>query len=222
MRTIGLALLALLLQDTKKDLKEACGRMDQLKSYHFTLKSLHEGEEKFAIEGEYHAPAVLHIRSDRNETARNGEKKLVREKDGEWKEPGLLARKLPEVPLPHEVLRKIVDQVPALKKEKSTKIGAVTVDIYVHSLANEGARKAFEAAAMPLLGSMADWTKTQNGILFYVGRDDLIYKVEQRLDGKTKDDKKIDHQLILEFGEMGRAKLQLPEAVKEKLGVKEK
>ena len=222
MRWALASVLALLLQDQKKDLKEACEKMNQLKSYHFTLKSLHEGEEKSSLEGEFHAPDILHVRSDKNETLKKGERRFAKEKDGEWKEQGPLARKLFDPPPPHEWVHKIVEQCPTLKKEKSTKIEGVTVDIYVHSLANEGGRKAFEAGGMPLWGSLADWSKTKNGVLFYLGRDDLVYKVEQRLDGKSKDDKKIDHQVIMEFSEFGKAKLQVPDGVREKLGIKEK
>ena len=208
--------------DSNKDLKDACARMDQLRSYHFTIKSLHEGEEKNSIEGEYVAPDLLHVRSDKSESVKKGDRKLVKEKDGEWKEPGPLARKLFDPAPPHEWVRKLIEPCPPLKREKSTKIGAATVDIYVHSLGHESARKSFEAGGMPLIGSVADWSKTQNGLLFYIGRDDLVYKVELRLDGKSKDDKKIDRQVVIEFSDFGRAKPQIPEAAREKLGLKEK
>jgi len=59
-------------------------------------------------------------------------------------------------------------------------------------------------------------------VLFYVGRDDLIYRVELRLDGKAKDDKKIERQVIIEFSDFGKAKPQIPEPAREKLGLKEK
>jgi len=216
------ALAALLLQDATRDMKDACAKMDQVRSYHYTIKALHEGEEKHSSEGEYQAPDLLHVRSERNETVKKGERKLLKEKDGEWKEPGPLMRKLIDPAPPHEWVRKLLEPCPPLKKEKSTKIGSTTVDIYVHSLAHETARKSFEAGGMPLIGSVADWSKTQNGVLFYIGRDDLVYKVELRVDGHAKDDKKIDRQVIIEFSDFGRAKLQIPEAAREKLGLKDK
>jgi len=215
-------LLALLLQESNKDLKEACAKMDQVRSYHFTIKSLHEGEEKSSSEGEYVAPDLLHLRGERSESVKKGERRLIKERDGEWKEPGPLARKLFDPVPPHDWVRKLVEPCPPLKKEKSTKIGSTTVDIYVHSLAHETARKSFEAGGMPLIGSVADWSKTQNGVLFYVGRDDLIYRVEFRVDGKAKDDKKIERQVIIEFSDFGKAKPQIPEPAREKLGLKEK
>jgi hypothetical protein len=43
-----------------------------------------------------------------------------------------------------------------------------------------------------------------------------------RLDGKSKDEKKIDRQVIIEFSDFGKAKAQIPEAAREKLGLKEK
>ena len=215
-------LLALLLQESNKDLKEACAKMDQVRSYHFTIKSLHEGEEKHASEGEYFSPDVLHTRSEKSESAKKGDRRLVKGRDGEWKEPGPLAGKLFDPAPPHEWVRKLVEGCPPLKREKSTKIGSTTVDIYVHSLGHETARKSFEGGGMPLLGSVADWSKTQNGVLLYIGRDDLVYKVEYRLDGKSKDDKKIDRQVVIEFSDFGKAKLQIPEPAREKLGLKEK
>jgi hypothetical protein len=216
------AFLALLLQEANKDLKEACAKMEQVRSYHFTIKSLHEGEEKHSSEGEFVAPDLLHLRSEKSESVKKGDHRLVKEKDGDWKEPGPLARKLFDPTAPHEWVRKFVEQCPPLKREKSTKIGAVTVDIYVHSLGHESARKSFEGGGMPLIGSVADWSKTQNGMLFYIGRDDLIYKVEMRVDGKSKDDKKIDRQVIIEFSDFGKAKPQIPDAAREKLGLKDK
>ena len=105
---------------------------------------------------------------------------------------------------------------------RSDKIGAATVDVYVHSLGHESARKSFEGGGMPLIGSVADWSKTQNGMLFTIGRDDLIYRVEMRVDGKSKDDKKIDRQVIIEFSDFGKAKPQIPDAAREKLGLKDK
>lgn len=215
-----LALLVLVPQDEKKDLKEACAKMDKASSYHFAIKVALDGEEKLSVEGEYLAPSFLHTRTDRTESARNGATRLVKAKDGEWKEPGPLARRADDPPLPHEWVRRAVEHVPALKKEKSAKIGSVTVDLYVHSLSHEAARKAFEAGGLPLLGSAVDWSKTQNGLVYWVGRDDLVYRVEQRLDGRARDDQKIDKRVVLEFSEFGKAKCRLPEDVREKLGMK--
>lgn len=222
MKTVLGSLLLLLLQEANKDLKEAAARMDQLRSYHYTLKVLHEGEEKHSSEGEFFAPDVLHVRGEKSESVRKGDRKLVKDKEGDWKEPGPLARKLLDPAPPHELVRKLVEPCPPLKREKSTKIGSATVDIYVHSLGHESARKSFESGGLPLIGSVADWSKTQNGVLFYIGRDDLVYKVEFRMDGRSKDDKKIDRQIVIEFSDFGKAKLQVPEPVREKLGLKEK
>ena len=222
---MGYLLIALVLlqqDDKKKDLKEACDKMDKLKSYHFSVKVTVGGEEKGTFEGEYFAPEAIHVRTEKGETARNGDKKMMKLKDEEWREAKKLPRKLEgdELTAPHEWVRKIAEMCPALKKEKSGKIGNVTVDIYVYTLAGDNAKKSFESAGMPLWGSMIDWTKTQNGVLFYVGRDDLVYKVEQRFDGKGKDDKKVENQVVIEFSDMGKAKCKLPDDVKEKLGIK--
>jgi hypothetical protein len=222
MKAAFVSLLALLLQEANKDLKEAAAKMEQLRSYHYTMKVLHEGEEKHSSEGESFAPDVLHVRGEKTESVKKGDRKLVKDKDGEWKESGPLARKLFDPAPPHELVRKLIEQCPPLKKEKSTKIGSATVDLYVHSLGHESARKSFESGGLPLLGSVADWSKTQNGVLFYIGRDDLVYKVEFRMDGKAKDDKKIDRQIVIEFSDFGKAKSQIPEPAREKLGLKEK
>jgi hypothetical protein len=213
------ALLAacLCLQDAKKDLREACDKMDKARSYRFSVKVTLGGEEKLSVEGEYAAPGLLHARSDKVETARFGEKKLVK-RDGEWKEPGPLAQRQADPPLPHEWVRKVAEQCPALKKEKSSKIGPVTVDLYVHALAFDAARKSYEAAGMPLWGALPDWSKTQNGVVFSVGRDDLFYRVEQRFDGRSKDDKKIENLIVIEFSDFGKARVDLPDDVRERLG----
>jgi hypothetical protein len=91
------------------------------------------------------------------------------------------------------------------------------VDLYVHSLRNEQARTSFEAAGLPLLGSVADWTKTTNGVIFSVGRDDLVCRVEQRFDGRSRDDQKIDAVVLLEFSEFGKARSRLSPEVQARL-----
>lgn len=216
------ALLGLLFLQAPKDLKESSAAMEKLKSYRFTIKVTHKGEPRPGMEGEYFAPGVLHLRTEKGEFARHGDTRLVK-RDGEWVEPARLPRKLEaqDAAMPHDWVRKIAEQCPALKKEKSAKIGAATVDIYVHSLAHDAARKSFEGGGMPLIGSVMDWSKTQNGVLFYIGRDDLVYKVEQRIDGRDRDDKKIDHLVVIEFSEFNKARSKLPPEVKAKLGIKE-
>jgi hypothetical protein len=220
MRPAWLILLLALPQDSKKDLREACAAMDQAKSYRFSIRLTVGGEERLSVTGEYEAPGLIHTKSERSETARNGDRKLTKGKDGEWKEPGPLARRLDDPPLPHEWVRKLAEQCPALKKEKSSKIGATTVDLYVHSLAHDAARKSYESAGLPLWAAAPDWSKTQNGLVFFVGRDDLIHRVEQRFDGRGKDDQKIDNRIVIEFSEFGKAKVSLPEDVRAKLGTK--
>lgn len=217
MRTAFLVVLALLPQDQKKDLKAVNEKMEKLKSYRFTIKAVVDGQEKLSLEGEYWSPDAIHIRSDKGEFAKKGDVKLQKTGDEEWKEPGKLRKKLDtaDTTMPHEWVAKMAADAGAIKREKSDKIGNVTVDIYVWSPAADQFQRAVEGGGHPIFGSLADWTKTKNGILFYVGRDDLYHRVEQRFDSERK-----SGSIVIEFSEFGRAKCSLPDDVKTKLGIK--
>jgi len=219
------ALLALftVTQEMARELKPVCDNMDKVKSYHFVIKVIQDEKEKAFVEGEYFFSGAMHARMEKIEIAKAGDKRYIK-KDGEWKKapsrpnPGKAAQREEDLSRPHEWARRIVGHCPEVKREKSTKIGAVPVDIYVHSLRLEAARKSFEGGGMPVIGSVIDWSKTKNGVLFYVGRDDLLYRVDQRLDGNG--DKKVDRELIIEFSEFNVAKCRLPDDLKENLGIK--
>jgi hypothetical protein len=234
MRTLVVVLLALLLpaspkpasssswaadggggQDQKKDLKAVNEKMAKVKSYHFTIKAVSDGQEKLALEGEYFAPDAIHIRSDKGEFASKGDVKLQKTGDEEWKEPGKLRKKLEaaDTTMPHEWVAKMADEAGAIKREKSDKIGSVTVDLYVAAPGGDAAKRA--ASGHPLWASVVDWTKAENAIIFSVGRDDLYYRVEQRYDLAKK-----NGSITIEFSDFGRAKCTLPEDVKTKLGIK--
>jgi hypothetical protein len=113
-------------QETAKELKAACDKMDKAKSYHFTLKVLQEGKDKSAVEGEYFAPGILHIRSDKGETVKTEDKKYAK-KGEEWSEaperPRLekLAQRQEELARPHDWVRRIAEQCETVRREKSSK-----------------------------------------------------------------------------------------------------
>lgn len=220
MRYALLLLLTLVgLQDQKKDLKAVNEKMAKLKSYHFSVKLIVDGADKLTLDGEYFAPEALHVRSDKTEVARNGDKKLVKGKDEEWKEPVKTRRKseADDAAMPHEWVKKMSDECGLVKREKSDKIGNVTVDIYVGAPGGESAKKAAEGGGIPFIASIVDWTKTKNGILFSVGRDDLYYRVEQRFDSERPGGK--SGSIVIEFSEFDRAKCLLPDDVKKRLGM---
>jgi hypothetical protein len=111
----------------------------------------------------------------------------------------------------------MADGASAVKREKSTKLGATTVDIYVHALGGEAAKKAAEAGGLGLLPSLVDWTKARNAVLFYVGREDLYHRVEQKFDLDGKAEK--SGSIVLEFSEFNKASCRLPDDVRKKLGI---
>jgi hypothetical protein len=214
--TILLAALLALQADDKKDLKPVVAKMDKLKSYRCVV-TLDVGGEKSVMEGEY-VDGTLHLRGPKSEIAQRGEKTLVKPKDGEWKE----AKRGKDMKAPHEAVAKLADMVPVLKKEKSDHISGVTVDVYAYSLGADGARKAYEESGAGIASAFAesfvDWTKTKNGILFYVGRnDDLFYRVQQRFQGRTKGAKELDNSVTIEFSRFNAAKLSLPKEILDQL-----
>lgn len=227
MTRLAAVALALLAQGVPKELKKACDTMEKLPSYHFKITVVVEGEVKNTIEGEWFTGDAVHFRMEKGELAKKGDKKLVKS-DAGWREPvagkGKGGRKMDaeEMVAPHDWARKLADACEGAKREKSVKVGAVTCDLYVHSLRHEAAKKGFEGGGMPLIGSMTDWSKAQNGVLFTVGRDDLFYKIEQRIDtrGRGDTDTTADRIITMEFSEHGKARCLLPADVKEKLGIK--
>lgn len=210
-------LLFFLQADDKKDLKVSVEKMKKVKSYEYRVTSVN-GADKSVFDGEY-VDGALHLRSEKGELARKGGTKLHKPKDGEWKELPRIGRgELADAVEPHDWVEKMVALVPALKKERSEKVQGVTTDVYVFSLEAMAAKGAFEAAGLPFLGGLwVDWTQTKNGLLFYVGRDDLVYRVEQRLSGKTKDKKPVTVTVTLDFSRFNQAKLNVPEDVRAKL-----
>ena len=218
----AMILAPVLARDPKKDILEACDRMDRVPSYHFSVKIVQGGKEKGSFEGEVFSQGVFHVRSEKGESLRAGDRRFLKARDGEWKEVPVRSRggETPEVNHPHDWARKVAAQCPVLKKEKSSRIGPVTVDIYVCSLRHDAARKSLEAGGMPLWANAADWTKTENGVLFYLGRDNLLYRLEQRFDGRSTDDQKIDNFISIEFSDFGKARCRLPDDLKEKIGLK--
>jgi len=213
---LAIALLALLaVQDQKKDLKPVNENMAKLKTYHFTLKVEFAGETKLSMEGEMLGVDALHIRTDKAEVARKGDRKLVKSND-EWKEPPKAKREkdADDVTMPHEWAKKMSDGCGLVKREKSDKIGATTVDIYVGLPGVEDAKKAAEGGGFPFISSLVDWTKAKNAIQFSVGRDDLYYRVEQKFEAGAK-----SGAIVIEFSEFNKAKCRLPDDVKKKLGI---
>jgi hypothetical protein len=209
-----LVMLMGLLQDEKRDLKAVNEAMAKLKNYHYTLTVTVNDEKKAAFEGEWMGGDSIHSRWDGGEMARKGDVKLVKLKDGEWKEakPG---RKDDDPTMPHEWAARMAEHAGAIKREKSSKIGAVTVDLYVALPGGEAAKKAAEGGGLGLLPSLVDWTKSKNAILFSVGRDDLYRRVEQRFEVEGKEPKK--GAIVMEFSELNAAKCRLPDEVRKKL-----
>ena len=107
------------------------------------------------------------------------------------------------------------EEAGAIKREKSSKIGTVAVDIYVAVPGGDAAKKAAESGGLGLLPSLVDWTKSKNAILFSVGRDDLYRRVEQKFEVEGKDPRK--GTIVIEFSELNAAKCRLPDDLKKKL-----
>jgi hypothetical protein len=200
-------------QDQKKDLKDVNEKMAKLKSYHFKVTVTLADEVKLAYEGEFFAPGLTHARFEKAEVARHGEKRMVK-KDGEWKEAKLGRREEADPTLPHEWAAKMAEECGAVKREKSTKLGSTTADIYVGAPGGEAAKRLAEHGGS-LLAGLVDWTKARNAILFYVGRDDRYHRIEQRFEGGRKEDK--SGTIVMEFAEFDSAKSKLPEDVRKKL-----
>ncbi len=214
MRLVIAALALLVLQDQKKDLKPVNENMAKLKTYHFTLKIDFAGETKLSMDGEMLASDAVHIRMDKLEVARKGDKKLLKSGD-EWKEPPKKRDKdNDDMTMPHEWAKKMSDSCGLVKREKSDKIGQTTVDIYVGLPGADEAKKAAEGGGIPLLASLIDWTKAKNAMQFAVGRDDLFYRAEQKFEAVGK-----SGSVVIEFSEFNKAQCKLPDDVKEKLGI---
>jgi hypothetical protein len=212
-----LLLLLLVQADDKKDLTAVVARMNALKSYRCVL-TFESAGKKNVVEVVW-ADGFLHYKSEDGELARNDSTAFVK-KDGEWRE---IKRAPEKAKAPHETVEKLVDLVPALKKEKSDKVAGVTVDVYAYALGPAEAAKAYEDAGKGIAStwhdSFVDWTKTKNGVVFWVGRrDDLVYKLEQRFAGRTKGSgKESEHVLTMEFSLFNAAKHSLPDDVKARL-----
>lgn len=203
--------------DDKKDMKVVVEKMNALKSYKCVITFDSAGKK--TVVDCVSAEGILHYKSENGEIARNDQTTFVK-KDGEWRE----LKRVPEkAKAPHEQVENLINLVPALKKEKSGHIAGQTVDIYAYALGADQASKAYDEAGKGIASawhdSFVDWTKTKNGLLFYVGRNnDLMYKVEQKFSGKSKTTgKDADQVVTMEFSQFNAAKHSLPDDIKGKL-----
>ena len=187
-------------QDKSAEVEKAIKKLDQAKSFEYQLQIRKKGgnlELEGVLLGE-----ILWLKGEQGEVVRKGAKVLARIDGGEWKKArGSTLKNLDKFRDPRAFVRQLSKNAGGMKKEKSGRIGKTTVDIYVASAGKENVKEAFESSGMPLWGSMVDWTKTKNGVLFYVSRSgkDLL-RVEVRKGAKTP-------AVVIDLTEFNRARI---------------
>ena len=187
-------------QDKSAEVEKSIQKLDQAKSFVYQLRVQKKGGD-LDLEGAL-AGEILWLKGEQGEVVRKGSKVLARGDGGVWKKArGQTLKNLDKFRDPRTFVRKLSKNAGGMKKEKSGRIGKVTVDIYVASLGKENVTEAFESSGMPLWGSMIDWTKTKNGVLFYVSRSgkDLL-RVEVRKGAETP-------AVVIDLGDFNRARI---------------
>lgn len=200
-----LLLFLLLVQDKASPVEEAAKKIAELQSYSFKFVSRNKESTGVFVKDD-----TLYVEGEKLTTYMTGGKKWVKSAGGEWKP----ARRTDDVRAPHAIAAKLAERAKKARKERSEKIGSVTVDVWTCNLEKEAAKEALEENGAIVRWFWAEFSPTQTGLMFYVGRSDgILHRVEQVYSKGETSRRDDDLKITLDFTDLGKAKLpgNLPE-----------
>jgi hypothetical protein len=241
------------LRDDKETVEKAVAKIASQDSYAF--KGETEFQSQFgnapaqipSMDGKYQKDVGMHIKTERGEFFRKGERVLVKQGEGEWSDVSQLKPPTPspDAPpkkraargglgfaqimirnfkAPHDELKELARTFKEVKKqEKTEKIGDVECTVYGGDLSEEAMKGSqlgrmlgmFGGANADVKGSGRVWIDGNGTLMVY----EVTTKATVELQGNQ-----IDFSLIrrAELSELGKVKVEIPEAVQKLLGEKPK
>ena len=208
---------------------------------------------RFEREGESLPGPILTSRMKVYQSARNGEKILVKGPEGLWKTPeerlgektekvdpdaADIVRTLQGAEAPHRILEALLQDVDKGRDPEEREVEGVMCRRYVlyykAPALKESLEKMIEKAIEKKVLSRPDeirWSSSAKGILrIYVSRkdgklvraiDEKSVKIAYKVPDQQPEVKTYKTEMEFDFSDNGKAKLQLPKEVKERLGIKE-
>lgn len=217
MRCSGLvALLALpAFADDKEDLKKACDRLGTAPSYHWRLTAQDDRRA-----GEYLAPDVLTLRTALVEIARKGDRALAKHKT-DWVDikdhPDPTVRDAAaRLDPPHKNVKSLIEGMDRITRDGETYTSPVT----------PGGLKGFLGPTFPpSFVETVDWNDSTGSAEILLDKDSghirkirLVARLRVNPLGSKSEIMALDR--TVEFFDLGQARLDLPEVVKRKLGIR--
>jgi hypothetical protein len=192
-----------------------------------------------SMDGKYQKDVGMHIKSDRGEFFRKGDRFLVKQGNRDWTDLANLEAPAPAegnrnrargtalgklmirgFKAPHEELKDLAKGFKEVKKaEKPEKIGDIECAVYSSDLTEEAMKNAplgrmlgqFGGAAATVTGSARVWVDGSGNVVIY----EISTKASLEIQGNQ-----IELGLIRrsEISDAGKAKVEVPEAVQKLLG----
>lgn len=252
MMTLALILALATAADDKEDLEKAAAKVAEHSSYAF------KGETDFqsafgnapaqipSMEGKYQKEVGMHIKADRGEFFRKGERILVKQTPGDWQD---LANWQPPAPAegqpkkrgarggsmfaqfalknfksPHDEVKELVKSFKEVKKqEKTDKIGEIECSQYAGDLSEEAAKSSPIIKMLGMFGGANADVKGSARVWVDSGGAIVVYEISTKATLDIQGNQ-IDFTLVrrTEISEAGKAKVEVPEAVQKLLSEKVK
>ncbi len=226
---LGGFVLLLFVQD-KDTLGKALKGTDDFKNYTYTItvKNLTSKKDE-QRGGEFIWPKIITLRRGITEIAKRGDKAMVNEGKGykpldDVRNPSnkdLVAK----LEAPHRGIMDVVESMEKIQKEKKDEeFDKVKCRIYHSSLTKDGLSKF--AKRIIRSESSVDWTGSSGAVRIYVGKDDgRVHKVLFAYTFKTvgrppfQPAQSLQYEEHVEFYEIDKTKLNLPDNVREALEI---
>ena len=250
-----LALLALSLAtfDDKESVEKAVAKAAAYESYAF--KGETEFQSQFgnlpnqvpSMDGKYQKDVGLHIKSDRGEFFRKGERVLVKQGQNDWADVAQLQAPTPPADAPpkkrggrgatgfaqvmiknfkapHDELKELAKNFKEVKKqEKTEKIGDVECTVYGGDLSDEAMKGSPLGRMLGVFGGANAELKGSGRIFLDGSGSVLVYEVTTKATVELQGNQ-IDFAMTRrsEISEVGKVKVEIPEAVQKLLDNKVK
>lgn len=202
------------LADEKEDLKKAAEKLGAAASYHWRMTA--KGDHRA---GEYVAPDALTLRTALVEIARKGDRAVAKHKT-EWVDikdhPDPTVRDAASrLDAPHKNVKSLIEGMDKIARDGETYASTVT----------SRALKAFLGPSFPAAVVEAiDWEDSTASVEVVINKDDghlrkirVIAKLRVNPLGSKSEIMELDRSL--EFFDHGKARLNVPDDVKKKLGL---
>jgi len=241
------------MRDDKETVEKAVAKIAAQESYAF--KGETEFQSQFgnapaqipSMDGKYQKDVGMHIKTDRGEFFRKGERVLVKQGDGEWTDVSQLKPPTPSADAPpkkraprgnfgfaqmmirnfkapHDELKELAKNFKEVRKqEKTEKFGDVECSVYGGDLTEESMKGSQLGRMLGMFGGPNAEVKGSGRIWIDGNGTVMVYEVTTKATVELQGNQ-IDFSLTrrAELSELGKVKVEIPEGVQKLLSEKPK